>query len=201
VEYFGQQLDNFDVTRALSRLAEDVVKRTPEFAPIDMRQVLVTMTLARNGRAHGLQARVTPMRFARGSKVRSYRGKPYTIQSYVVDGNEILYLVSFCMPRFLNLPFDEKMITLLHELYHISPNFDGDLRRHAGRYSAHTHSKKEYDDHMAQLARAYLATNPDPRLHGFLRLNFAQLQHAHSIVVGIRVPQPVLIPVSSPSAY
>jgi hypothetical protein len=48
---------------------------------------------------------------------------------------------------------------------------------------------------MAQLAREYLATRPDPSLHAFLRLNFAQLQHRHGSVHAVVVPRPKVIPV------
>ena len=128
-------------------------------------------TQARNGRSHGLQARVTPLRFHGGRLIRRHRGVPYQVQRFVVDGSDVLYLMTFCLPRFLNQSFDDKLVTVFHELFHISPRFDGDLRRHAGRYAVHSHSQRRYDQHMAKLARAYLATDPDPELHDFLRLN------------------------------
>ena len=46
----------------------------------------------------------------------------------------------------------------------------------------------------AGLARDYLATNPDPSLHAFLRLNFAQLERRHGAVMGIVVPRPKMVP-------
>jgi hypothetical protein len=117
------------------------------------------------------------------------------VQRYVVGEQEMLYVVTFCLPRFLDQDFDDKFITLFHELYHISPSFDGDLRRHEGRCAIHSRSKRGYDAHMAELAREYLAQGADPALHAFLRLNFAQLQHRHREVVGVVVPRPKLIPV------
>ena len=76
----------------------------------------------------------------------------------------------------------------------IGPSFNGDLRRHDGRYSIHSHSQKDYDQQMSGLARDYLASNPDPNLHAFLRLNFAQLMRRHRGVMGICIPRPKLIP-------
>jgi hypothetical protein len=98
------------------------------------------------------------------------------------------------LPRFQNQSFDDKFVTLFHELYHISPAFDGDLRRHGGRYAIHSHSQRHYDLHMAHLARSYLANGADPNLHAFLRLDFSQLQRRHGSVVGVVVPRPKLIP-------
>jgi predicted metallopeptidase len=184
----------FDFTAHIRRLCDDVVRRCPKLAHVRTDQVLFGYTQARNGRAHGLQARVTPMRFHNGRLVRRHRGIPYQVQRFFVDHREILYLMAFCLPRFLNQSFDDKLVTLFHELFHINPEFNGDLRRHGGRYSVHSHSQRRYDQHMADLARAYLATDPDPTLHAFLRFNFAELRREYGEVVGVTVPRPKLVP-------
>jgi predicted metallopeptidase len=184
----------FDFTAHIHKLCGDIISRCPELAHVVTQQVLFGFTQARNGRAHGLQARVTPLRFHGGRLVRRHRGVSYQVQRFVVDGGDVLYLMTFCLPRFLNQSFDDKLVTLFHELYHISPRFDGDLRRHAGRYAMHSHSQRRYDLHMANLARAYLASRPDPGLHGFLRLNHSQLRRRHGRVVGVVVPRPKLVP-------
>ena len=126
--------------------------------------------------------------------IRRHRGIPYQVQRFVVDKLDVLYLMTFCLPRFLNQSFDDKLVTVFHELFHISPHFDGDLRRHGGRYAVHSHSQRQYDQHMAALARAYLATDPDPGLLAFLRYNFAELRRRHGAVVGVVVPRPKLVP-------
>jgi predicted metallopeptidase len=191
----GPPTEPFDFCGHVRRLCADIIARCPAFHHLRLDNLLFGMTQARTGRRHGLQARVTPLRFP-GGRFRTYRrGHWYQVQRYVVEDRDILYLVTFCLPRFLDQDFDDKFITLFHELYHISPTFDGDLRRHGGRCSIHTHSMKAYDRRMAELAREYLASKPDPHLHAFLRLNFAQLMHRHRSVVAVVVPQPKLVPV------
>jgi hypothetical protein len=180
-------------------LCADIVAQCIELTHIDVSRLLFAITQARSGRAHGLQARVTPLRFAGGHLVRRRRGVTFQVQRYFVNHVEMLYLVTFCLPRFLDQEFDDKLITLFHELYHISPAFEGDLRRHAGRYDLHSHSKRAYDHYMAQLAREYLSNGADRPLHSFLRLNFAQLHHRHGGVVGVVVPRPRLIPILNPN--
>jgi hypothetical protein len=179
----------------VERLCAEICKRSGKLGHLDLSRVLFVVTQARNGRAHGLQARVTPLRFRGGRLTRERRGVSYQVQRYLVGDRDLLYIVAFCLPRFLDLDFDEKLITLFHELYHISPAFDGDLRRHGGRYSIHSRSQRDYDEHMAYLARAYLSGGANPALHGFLRLNFAQLHRRHGSVVGIVVPRPKIIPI------
>jgi predicted metallopeptidase len=183
---------NFSVH--VHRLCADIARRCPEFAHVRAGQVLFGFTQARNRRPHGLQARVTPLRFHGGRLIRRHRGVPYQVQRFVVDELDVLYLMTFCLPRFLNQSYDDKLVTVFHELFHISPHFDGDLRRHGGRYTVHSHSQRQYDLHMASLARAYLATDPDPALLAFLRYNFAELRRRHGAIVGVVVPRPKLVP-------
>lgn len=187
----------FQFCQHLHRLCADIAERCDALRHIDVSRLLVGVTQARSTRAHGLQARVTPLRFRNGALARRRRGTVHQVQRYFVAGREMLYLVTFCLPRFLELDIDEKFVTLFHELYHISPAFDGDLRRHDGRYSIHSHSQRLYDQQMAALARGYLRDGANPKLHAFLRLNFAQLEQRHGSVVGVVVPRPKLVPIAS----
>lgn len=184
----------FDFTSQVRRLLEDIVARCPHFAHIDVSRVLITAFGARTNRPHGIQARVTPLRFANGQLIRHRRGCRFQVQRYFLGDLEFLYLLSFCLPRFLDQDFDGKFITLFHELYHIGPEFDGDLRRHHGRYHVHTASRKHYDRDMADLARIYLAGKPNPDLRAFMKLSFSQLHDKHGSVHGVVVPCPKVIP-------
>jgi hypothetical protein len=197
----GQRADEpFDFCASIQRLATDITVRCADFRHLQIPRILVSVTQARAGSRYGLQARVTPLRFPNGTLTRQRRGVPFHIQRYFLGEHEYLYLLTFCLPRYLDQDFDQKFITLFHELYHINPAFDGDLRRHAGRYPFHTHRQRDYDERMVHYARAYLAGQPDARLHGFLRLNFAQLQERHGSITGIIVPRPKIIPLIGPYA-
>jgi hypothetical protein len=187
----------FNFSEHIRRLCTDLVRRTALFRHIDVSRLLFAVTQARSPRAHGLQARVTPLRCHGGRLTRQRRGVTYQVQRYFLDAHEFLYVVHFCLPRFLDQDFREKFITLFEELYHIGPAFDGDLRRHQGRYAIHAQGRRGYDAFMDDLARAYFATRPDPRLYAFLRLNFAQLSRRHGGVAGTVVPRPKVIPVET----
>jgi predicted metallopeptidase len=194
--YTGPTEQPFDFCGHIRWLSEDIVKHCEDLRHINVSRLLFGMTQARNPHAHGLQARVTPLRFRHGELMRRRRGVTYQLQRYFVDDCEMLYLITFCLPRFLDQDLDEKFITLFHELYHISPLFEGDLRRHEGRYALHSHSKRHYDAHMADLARSYMNNGADRPLHAFLRLNFAQLRHRHGSVQAVLVPRPRLLPIT-----
>lgn len=176
-------------------VCEDIVDRCETFRHIRMPAVLTSFTPSRNRSRFGLQARVTPLRFRDGRLVRRHGPVEYQVQRFLVDGVEMLYVLTFCLPRFLDQPFEEKLVTVFHELYHISPNFDGDLRRHPGRYAVHSHSKRSYDSQMAELVKDYLIHHPEPELFDFLRYGYQQLWERHGGITGVVVPRPKLLPI------
>lgn len=196
----GDPEQPFHFSESIRLLCADIASRFEPLAHLDVSRMLFSFTPSRTFRSHGLQARVTPMRFRNGEIVRPHRGVPFQVQQFFHEEREIRYVVTFCLPRFLNRSFDDKFVTIFHELFHISPTFDGDLRRHKGRYSVHTSCQKNYDLQMLAMAREYLQQGVDPKLHGFLRLNFAQLRRRHGQVVGYAIPRPKLIPVPHMSA-
>lgn len=186
----------FDFTAHMRELAADVIRRTPELAHVDLSQVAISFCQARKRVNHGLFASLTPLRFAAGELTGKRRGRTYKVQRlYDRSGREMLYILSFYLPRFMDQTFREKLITVLHELWHISPQFDGDIRRHSGRCYAHTGSQAAYDAQMGVLADRWLALLPPAELYEFLRGDFNELQRRHGRIVGIRIPRPKLIPV------
>ncbi|MCS7306075.1 MAG: putative metallopeptidase, partial [Thermoguttaceae bacterium] len=192
----------FDFTGHMRRLCEDLVARTPELRHIDMSRVLVAAAQVRTNHLEGIHASLTPLRFPGGGSFLYRAGRCYTLPR-VLDpaGREMLYILRFYLPRFADLKFKEKMVTIVHELWHISPAFNGDLRRHRGRCYAHGRSQKTYDAHAARLVEKYLAQHPPAELYEFLQYSFHQLQSRYGTVYGLRVPRPRLIPVpSAPSS-
>ncbi len=185
----------FDFTGRMQVLCTDIAERCQELRHIHMPRVLVSFTPSRNRSRYGLQARVTPLRFRDGSLTRRHGPTEYQVQRFFVGEREMLYVLTFCLPRFLDQPFREKLVTVFHELYHVSPQFDGDLRRHPGRYAVHSRSKERYDSRMGELVSEYLAGHPDPAVFRFLRSGYRELWDAHGGITGVIVPRPKLLPV------
>jgi Putative phage metallopeptidase len=186
----------FDFTHRIRLVCEDMVARLPEFQHIDMGRVVVGFCQARRAVPHGIFASLTPLRFKDGAQIAIRRGRPHSIQR-VCDsaGREMLYILNVYLPRFQNLDFREKLITVLHELWHISPRFDGDIRRHTGRYHAHTHSQAAYDAEMGHFADQWLRQSPPPELWAFLQDDFHGLSRRHGGIVGVRIRRPRILPV------
>lgn len=185
----------FDFTGHIRNLCADMIARVEELTHIDLDRVAIRYCQARKAVAHGIQASLTPMRFQHGSLYTTRRRRRWTIERITdPSGREMLYLLSFYLPRFQQLPYEEKLITVFHELWHISPHFDGDIRRLPGRFHVHSARQCEYDAEMRKLADKWLALDPPAPLHAFLRLNFRQLASAHGGVYGLRIRTPRLIP-------
>jgi hypothetical protein len=187
----------FDFTSAIRSVAEDMTGRLPELAHIDLSRVCVAFSTTRSRSPYGVQASLTPLRFQGGALEGKRRGRRYRVQQVLdTNGREMLYIFTTYLPRFMDLVFHEKLVTILHELWHISPAFDGDIRRHAGRCYAHSSSKENYDAAMGKLADRWLAAAPPRELYGFLERDFDKLLQSHGGLFGVKIGRPKLIPVS-----
>ncbi len=190
-----QTATGFDFCIAMRQLGQDIVARTPSLAHVDFRQIAIVFAQARKRVNYGLYASLTPLRFRDGSLTTKRRGRQYTIQRlHDPSGVELLYILTFYLPRFQDLDLREKLITIFHELWHVSPDFNGDIRRHEGRCYAHTGSQAQYDAHMGLLVDAWLEQHPPEALWSFLKLDFTQLHSRWGRITGHRIARPRLIP-------
>jgi len=182
----------FNYTEALERLIADIVERVPEFRHVEVDRLLVACARSRDNGPVGTYGKIVPLRFEAGERERRIGRHTYEMPALCHGGREILYLIYFFMPRFGDLPYRQGLETVVHELYHVSPRFDGDIRRFPGRNYAHGASQKRFNAAVAALTDRYLAAG-EPVAAGFLQHTTAELRHAHGSLMGRRVtlPRPV----------
>ncbi|MDP2766829.1 MAG: hypothetical protein Q8O41_05190 [Candidatus Methanoperedens sp.] len=188
-------LTGFDFTGSMTLLVNDVVKTHPAFSHIIPDNILVAISPS-NGSRNGVVAKLRPMRFEGGSKTRMLRGIEYTAPEVNINENNILYIVYFHLPRFLNHgKYKTKLATVLHELYHISPLFNGDIRRFPGKNYAHGNSRKGYDELINIYTDEYIRSTLHPKLGVFLKYKYAELKRKCGAIYGdiIRIPRSNLI--------
>ena len=112
----------------------DLSTRAPEFSHLVPARVLVVAGEARRAS----RGSVKPLAFAR-AKSRDHSGARKPVVR--VEGRRMLYCVTLRPLFFRDSRPEQRIETLLHELYHVSPAFDGTLdpaRRHArlgGKFS------------------------------------------------------------------
>ncbi len=185
-------MTTLNLTAELERLISDIVGGVEEFGHIDPRRILVCVSSTRGGGVHGIYAKIHPLRFEDGSRIkkvgRGVRCHVYELPAIYHRGKEMLYVIYFLIPRFLNLSFHEKMVTLFHELYHISPEFNGDIRRFPGKNYAHGSSTKRYNAYMARLVETYLGR--DGHSADFLKGDMEEIRQRYRTIVGWKMAAP-----------
>jgi len=187
-------MSTLNITAELERLIRHIAGNHGEFAHIDPSRLLVCFNTTRTTSPHGVYAKIHPLRFPGGETThKARRGRQqltYTMPTIAHQGVEILYVIYFTLPRFINRPLREKLITVFHELYHISPCFDGDIRRFPGRNYAHGGSAKQYNSLMARFVDEYLQ-HPESGSHtAFMDCDMSGLRSRHRAIVGRKMPMP-----------
>jgi len=92
------------------------------------------------------------------------------------------------------LPLEEKVKTIIHELYHVSESFDGDIRRFPGRNFAHSSRISTFDSISEKIAKEWLSkTSIDT---GILSQTSEELKRNFGKVAGVRVSKPKIVRLS-----
>lgn len=198
-------------TERIALLMSDVVRRTPLLSFIDLSEVLIFARFGRSD-AEGAFATCHCLTLPesepgyffwrdRSTGELTRRSEWFVTKSPVVKlgSVNIKYLISFVLPRFCDQTLERsrkaylypdapswiaKLDTVFHELYHIDPEEAG-IRRFAradGTDSMRSHGPQFYEQ-VADMVKAYLATNPDPSLYEFLQDDFAALNARHGGVL------------------
>ena len=200
-------------TERLTALMQDIVRRVPPLSFIDPNDVLL---FARSGRSNAEGAFATCHCLTLPASEPGYyfwrdrathqitrRSEWFVTKSpeVTIGGREIKYMISFALPRFCDQSLDRsrkeryypgaepwiaKLDTVIHELYHIDPEFKGIRRieRGDGTYSANCHGQRFFEE-VAEMVHAYLDSKPSPEVFDFLRDDFKSLQKRHGGVAGV----------------
>ncbi len=183
----------FDFNSSMLHVIQEIRLLVPVLAHVDPKHLQIGASTTRTSRRAGLLAYVVPLKFRYGSPVeRRVRGRRvfhWAMLPQYRDGWEQLYNIYFLLPRFLNLSFQEKLETIVHELYHINPQFDGSLRTFKGRSRLHG-NHKEYDECVRGMTRRFLDSNPSLEGFDFLHLNHGHLVRKHSDVFAYHPVEP-----------
>ena len=182
----------FNYTTAMAEVVQDIIATLDgEFAHIDPNRVLLSITQARQKSKHGVYASCMPLRFENGEREQRRGRYRWEWRPLKRGEHEVLYILYFMLPRFhQEIDYPEKLATIIHELYHISPHFNGDIRRFAGKNYAHGHSRDVYHEAMRVLAKEYLARSPRAESWEFLHTPFEDLLARPGGLVGYSIPRP-----------
>ena len=150
------------MTLAVKRLVRDAAERLPELAHVRASRILVVAGAARGAS----RASIRPATVGASSK------KPRRFIR--VRGRRMLYVMTLRPLWFAASTPEERIATVLHEIYHLSTRFDGSL--HRGRRHVRL-PRARYDRRIGTLLGRYLARAPHEVLAPF----------AHEGVVKVRM--------------
>jgi hypothetical protein len=145
-----------NVSRAVKQLIRDVARRLPEYGHVKAERILVVAGEARRAS----RATVRPMRFPSGRLVEEGgargKGRRRRRPKVTYRGHDVLYVITL-RPLFFRASTPEQRVeTILHELFHVSGRFDGTLapeRRHAAMGD-------RFEAELRPLVKRYLAACP-----------------------------------------
>ncbi len=155
-----------NMTLAVKRLIRDAARRLPELAHVRGSRILVVAGEARRAS----RATIRPAHFKEtGRRAQGGREKPLIR----IKGRKILYVVTLRPLWFVASRPEERIATVLHELHHVSPRFDGTL--HRARRHARS-SRAAYDRQVRSLLRRYLASAPEEVIAPFAHRGVARVR-------------------------
>lgn len=186
------QRPEIDMTGELTKVMNDICSKTPEFSHINTNQVVLALSNTRNKSLYGTFAKIVPLRFPDGSDSKIHKGNIYRFQQLPVPGGYALYVIYFYFPRFFLHPFEKRLLTLIHELYHISPKFDGTVRRIGSR--AHGASRNKFNDNLQPIIDNYMRKLPDDDMLRIMRTDLPTLQQQGNLFAArISMPKAILV--------
>jgi predicted metallopeptidase len=141
-----------NLTDGLREAARDVCVRVPELTHVRLDAVHFTIFHSRAASRILTYARCYPL--PQGMKRRGRHWYALT-PVYTPQGVQARYILSFAWSRFWTLSPRDRLETLVHELYHISPEFDGEARSfEVGGW--HGHGREWFDNIVRDLTDRHL---------------------------------------------
>lgn len=168
-----------DIREEIMPVIVSLCTEIPLLSHIDTRRIRLFATQARTNSKHGFYAKIVPMRFPDGKPFRIRRTHTEEIPQIPGPDGDMLYLIYLYVPRFLEVTTEEKLLTLVHELYHISPECDGTIRK-VGR-GAHGHSREAFNNMLKPMVREYLHHHKPDELPILLKEKYSTIQKQYEI--------------------
>jgi predicted metallopeptidase len=162
---------SINLSDILTLIIHDMIKATEEFKSFDFNKIIICCASNRKDFKGATYGKLLPLRFEDGSEIIRHQGKYYTIPKVIINDMEILYIIYFYVPKFFNLSVKDKIKVMFHELYHISPDFNGDIRRMGKFKSAHGHSRKAFEEKYIEYAELFFKDIKNTPYYNFLSMN------------------------------
>ena len=139
-----------NLNQAITSLIRDIARSMPEFSHIRASRILVVAGEARRAS----RGTVKPLAFPGGKATDRATGRRKPIVR--VGGKRMLYSITLRPLFFRDSTPQDRVETILHELFHISPAFDGTL----DRQRRHARMGRDFERVLRPLVRRYMKQCP-----------------------------------------
>jgi hypothetical protein len=190
--------NGYNLTDEIAMVVHLAVQRVERLGHIRPGQIIHGVSQARVRTSHGVYAQCHGLRFKNGKREHHTNdGYAWVWPELRIKGRDVLYYITYYLPRFLDQSPQARLQTLVHELYHISPHFNGDLRRFPGRNEFHGNRYEDFDGVVDSIVDE-LRPQLDFARYPFLTCTFDELCVRYGAVVGNRLKRfkPRRVPVS-----
>lgn len=188
---------SINLTTQCEQVLADLCTALPDFAHIDPRRLLVCLTRSRRRTGGGTFAKIVPMRFPDGSPLKQVNGHCYALPQIPTPAGDVLYLIYLYIPRFFEQSAERRVLTLVHELYHIAPAFNGTIRRQGSR--AHSNSRERFNAQLQPLVTHYLTAARSETSSLFLQSDLPAISRQGTLIGRtMALPKPVRLACSPP---
>ena len=193
--------DDIDITGILTRLIEEIINNTQIFGHFDINKIIVCTASNKKNSRGGTYGKLVPLKFENGADILKYKGKNYAMPKIIKNNIQQLYIIYFYIPKFFDLPHIEKLRVIFHELYHISPDFNGDIRRFGKKKISHGSSRDKFNSNFENELIEYYENNMGNRFSHFLKMDMDYIHKNFNNIYSIRMklPKPINIDKDSES--
>ncbi|MFH0974762.1 MAG: putative metallopeptidase [Spirochaetota bacterium] len=186
------KLQKLNITDILTDIIKEITIRSESFSHIDAKKITVCLGSNRNNCRGAIYGKLVPLKFKDGSDKLQFRGRYYKIPEIMNEGIAQLYAVYFYLPKFFNLSAEEKLRVIFHELYHISPEFNGDIRRMGSVKKAHGSSRKKFDLKFEKEVKLFFKFISNTAYLDLLTMDSKSLQKNYLVYARrMKIPKPV----------
>ncbi len=117
-----------DLTDGLRIAAQDMINRIPDLQHIKLERVHFAVFFTRKASRTLTYARCYPL----SREIKTKGRRSFKLSKVLTNSNlEARYLLAFAWERYWEMTPRDRLETLVHELYHIGPKFDGEARAFA----------------------------------------------------------------------
>jgi hypothetical protein len=187
------KLPKINLTDIIADIIKQISIHSGSYSYIDINRLIVCVGSNKRNSRGAVFGKLVPFKFKDGNNILSYRGKYYTMPEVINNGTAVLYAIYFYLPKFFDLPVAEKLNVIFHELYHISPEFNGDIRRMGKVKKAHGFSRKHFDKKFEKDVKIFHEYISTTEYIDFLKMDSKTLQENYRVFARrMKIPKPVI---------